>query len=175
MVGEVPAPDEHSCIRRPDPPGRRGRAGTTLKRVTPDPPAVRIPRPEQNYRHMAPSRPSSDRAPCSIWSIVTNCSRAAPIIAPLRPCSPGTTRGGRAARWSAYWRWRMSAPVRPNWLRLSMPTSTPASCRPRQQSPCLTHAWDNTPRPGHSGVVLDGATPELFRKTVNDAMTLSTQ
>lgn len=34
--------------------------------------------------------------------------------------------------------------------------------------PCLIHAWDNTPRSGRDGVVLDGATPELFR-TVLDA------
>ena len=28
--------------------------------------------------------------------------------------------------------------------------------------PCLTHAWDNTPRSGRNGVVLDGARPEHF-------------
>jgi lipopolysaccharide biosynthesis protein len=36
--------------------------------------------------------------------------------------------------------------------------------------PCLIHAWDNTPRSGHNGVVLDDATPELFRGTVNSAI-----
>jgi hypothetical protein len=36
--------------------------------------------------------------------------------------------------------------------------------------PCLTHAWDNTPRSGLNGVVLEGATPEAFRRTLNKAV-----
>jgi lipopolysaccharide biosynthesis protein len=36
--------------------------------------------------------------------------------------------------------------------------------------PCLTHAWDNTPRSGRNGVVLVGATPELFRRVLNTAI-----
>jgi hypothetical protein len=36
--------------------------------------------------------------------------------------------------------------------------------------PCLTHAWDNTPRSGRNGVVLDGATPELFRGLLDRAV-----
>ena len=36
--------------------------------------------------------------------------------------------------------------------------------------PCLTHAWDNTPRSGRNGVVLDGARPELFRRVLDKAV-----
>lgn len=36
--------------------------------------------------------------------------------------------------------------------------------------PCLTHAWDNTPRSGRNGAVLFGATPELFRRVLNSAV-----
>jgi hypothetical protein len=36
--------------------------------------------------------------------------------------------------------------------------------------PCLVHAWDNTPRAGANGVVLDGATPGLFRKLLDGAV-----
>jgi lipopolysaccharide biosynthesis protein len=36
--------------------------------------------------------------------------------------------------------------------------------------PCVTHAWDNTPRSGRNGVVLVGATPELFCKVLNTAI-----
>jgi lipopolysaccharide biosynthesis protein len=36
--------------------------------------------------------------------------------------------------------------------------------------PCLTHAWDNTPRSGRNGVVLVGATPELFRRCLKSAI-----
>jgi hypothetical protein len=36
--------------------------------------------------------------------------------------------------------------------------------------PCLVHAWDNTPRSGGHGVVLDGATPELFRGLLDAAV-----
>jgi lipopolysaccharide biosynthesis protein len=36
--------------------------------------------------------------------------------------------------------------------------------------PCLTHAWDNTPRSGRNGVVLVGATPQSFRSVLNTAV-----
>jgi len=38
--------------------------------------------------------------------------------------------------------------------------------------PCLIHAWDNTPRSGANGVILDGATPELFRRLLDGAVRL---
>jgi hypothetical protein len=36
--------------------------------------------------------------------------------------------------------------------------------------PCVTHAWDNTPRSGRNGLVLVGATPKLFLRVLNIAM-----
>ena len=36
--------------------------------------------------------------------------------------------------------------------------------------PCLIHAWDNTPRSGVGGMVLQGSTPELFRRLLGDAV-----
>ena len=36
--------------------------------------------------------------------------------------------------------------------------------------PCLTHAWDNTPRSGQNGVVLNHATPELFHRVLDSAI-----
>ena len=36
--------------------------------------------------------------------------------------------------------------------------------------PCVVHAWDNTPRSGRNGVALHGATPELFRIMLDDAI-----
>jgi len=36
--------------------------------------------------------------------------------------------------------------------------------------PCLTHAWDNTPRSGRNGFVLVDATPASFRATLNTAI-----
>lgn len=38
--------------------------------------------------------------------------------------------------------------------------------------PCLVHSWDNTPRSGRNGVVLRGATPDLFRGTLDEAIRL---
>jgi hypothetical protein len=35
--------------------------------------------------------------------------------------------------------------------------------------PCLTHAWDNTPRSGCNGAVLDGVTPQAFLRALNKA------
>jgi hypothetical protein len=37
--------------------------------------------------------------------------------------------------------------------------------------PCLLPNWDNTPRSGMNGLVLEGSTPELFRQHVRDALT----
>jgi hypothetical protein len=36
--------------------------------------------------------------------------------------------------------------------------------------PCVIPNWDNTPRSGSKGVVLEGATPELFRKKLRKAI-----
>lgn len=36
--------------------------------------------------------------------------------------------------------------------------------------PCLIPAWDNTPRSGMNGLVMDGATPDLFRRSVRQAL-----
>ncbi len=36
--------------------------------------------------------------------------------------------------------------------------------------PCLVHAWDNTPRAGANGVVLQGSTPKLFRRLLDGAV-----
>ena len=35
---------------------------------------------------------------------------------------------------------------------------------------CLVHAWDNTPRSGRLGLVLDGSTPDLFRVLFRSAV-----
>src|SRR5580700_2976308 len=71
---------------------------------------------------------TASRWPCSTSSIASSSFRAAPISAHLRRCSPATARNRRAAPWSGCWRWLMSAPVRPNSPRLSMPNSMPAGC-----------------------------------------------
>jgi hypothetical protein len=36
--------------------------------------------------------------------------------------------------------------------------------------PCLTHAWDNTPRSGINGLLLEGATPQAFRRVLHKAV-----
>src|SRR5205085_736133 len=36
--------------------------------------------------------------------------------------------------------------------------------------PCIIHAWDNTPRSGANGVLLDGATPQLFHRLLASAI-----
>jgi Glycosyltransferase WbsX len=38
--------------------------------------------------------------------------------------------------------------------------------------PLLIHAWDNTPRSGRNGIVVNGATPELFRQLLDEAIHL---
>src|SRR5262249_3308735 len=39
-----------------------------------------------------------------------------------------------------------------------------------QNYPCLIPNWDNTPRSGMNGLVLEGSTPELFARQVDKAM-----
>jgi hypothetical protein len=39
--------------------------------------------------------------------------------------------------------------------------------------PCLVHAWDNTPRSGKNGVVMEGSTPALFRTLLTRAVEAS--
>ncbi len=36
--------------------------------------------------------------------------------------------------------------------------------------PCLIPSWDNTPRSGMNGLVMQGSTPELFRRSVRQAL-----
>ena len=36
--------------------------------------------------------------------------------------------------------------------------------------PCLIPSWDNTPRSGMNGLVMEGSTPELFRQSVRQAL-----
>jgi len=40
------------------------------------------------------------------------------------------------------------------------------------QYPCVVPNWDNTPRSGRNGVVLQGSTPSLFRRHVSAAVRL---
>ena len=41
---------------------------------------------------------------------------------------------------------------------------------PDGQYPCLVHAWDNSPRAGHNGVVFTGTSPEAFRPHMRAAV-----
>jgi len=41
---------------------------------------------------------------------------------------------------------------------------------PRNEHPTIVPGWDSTPRLGHRGVVLQGSTPDLFRRHVQDAV-----
>ncbi len=47
-----------------------------------------------------------------------------------------------------------------------LPTSAPDDA----WYPCVIHAFDNTPRSSRNGVVVDGATPEAFRRVLNSAI-----
>ena len=47
---------------------------------------------------------------------------------------------------------------------------TPHTAR-REYYPCLLPNWDNTPRSGMNGLVLEGSTPGLFRRHVREAVT----
>ena len=40
----------------------------------------------------------------------------------------------------------------------------PVSIRDYEAYPCVIHTWDNTPRSGSNGVVLQGSTPEEYRR-----------
>ena len=53
-----------------------------------------------------------------------------------------------------------------------MARQPPAATADAASYPCLVHAWDNTPRAGRDGVVLDGATPALFGKLLDGAVAL---
>jgi hypothetical protein len=71
-----------------------------------------------------------------------------------------------------------------NWLeiRRGLPTvhsyadfvarQKPQATAGENSYPCVVHAWDNTPRATGNGVVLDGATPELFATHLDDAIRL---
>jgi lipopolysaccharide biosynthesis protein len=48
--------------------------------------------------------------------------------------------------------------------------SQPLATAGEASYPCLIHAWDNTPRAGRNGVVLDGSSPERFRRVLDAAM-----
>ncbi len=41
---------------------------------------------------------------------------------------------------------------------------------PSTSYPCVVHAWDNTPRSGHNGVVFRGTSPETFRVFLKAAL-----
>jgi hypothetical protein len=41
--------------------------------------------------------------------------------------------------------------------------------------PCAVHSWDNTPRSRSNGLVLQGSTPELFRKHLQAAINMARQ
>jgi lipopolysaccharide biosynthesis protein len=44
---------------------------------------------------------------------------------------------------------------------------------PKTRYPSVVHSWDNTPRSGVNGLVLHGATPELFRHALKKAFSLT--
>ena len=46
----------------------------------------------------------------------------------------------------------------------------PDKTRQLECLPCLIPTWDNTPRSGMNGLVLEGSTPELFRRSVRRAL-----
>jgi hypothetical protein len=49
-------------------------------------------------------------------------------------------------------------------------TFVPEKTRALEYLPCLIPSWDNTPRSGMNGLVFEGSTPELFRRSVRDAV-----
>jgi len=49
-------------------------------------------------------------------------------------------------------------------------TFVPDKTREPAYLPCLIPGWDNTPRSGMNGLVLQGSTPELFRRSVRQAL-----
>lgn len=46
----------------------------------------------------------------------------------------------------------------------------PERTRQLEYLPCLIPSWDNTPRSGMNGLVMEGATPELFRQSLRRAL-----
>ena len=46
----------------------------------------------------------------------------------------------------------------------------PNKNRQLEYLPCLIPGWDNTPRSGMNGLVLEGSTPQLFRKSLRKAL-----
>ena len=49
-------------------------------------------------------------------------------------------------------------------------TFIPDKTRQLEYLPCVIPSWDNTPRSGMNGLVMQGATPELFRQSVRQAL-----
>lgn len=49
-------------------------------------------------------------------------------------------------------------------------TFVPEQTRVQEYFPCLIPNWDNTPRSGMNGLVMQGSTPELFRHSVRQAL-----
>lgn len=49
-------------------------------------------------------------------------------------------------------------------------TFVPPKTRELEYLPCLIPSWDNTPRSGMNGLVMHGSTPELFRRSVRQAL-----
>jgi hypothetical protein len=49
-------------------------------------------------------------------------------------------------------------------------TFVPDVTRQLAYLPCLIPSWDNTPRSGMNGLVMQGSTPELFRLSVRQAL-----
>lgn len=41
---------------------------------------------------------------------------------------------------------------------------------PYESWPCIIHAWDNTPRSGDNGVVLEGSSPRLFQEVLSKGL-----
>lgn len=49
-------------------------------------------------------------------------------------------------------------------------TFIPESTRQIDHLPCLIPSWDNTPRSGMNGLIMEGSTPTLFRTSVREAL-----
>lgn len=49
-------------------------------------------------------------------------------------------------------------------------TFIPESTRQIDHLPCLIPSWDNTPRSGMNGLIMEGSTPALFRTSVREAL-----
>lgn len=51
----------------------------------------------------------------------------------------------------------------------------PKALESREAIPCVIPNWDNTPRSGRNGLVLQGSTPELFRRHFRKALQLASR